>query len=264
MRSIPKTFAVAALLLCIPSVQASDRLLNSLQPRGVVNDFASVISEENEQRIGSVVEELKQKTGAEIAVVTLQSLEGSGIDGFSTRLFNKWGIGRAGINDGLMVLASMKDRMMRIEVGYGLEQVVSNLDAERIRVEDITPRFKEGDYGEGLLAGVVSLSLTVGKSQGVRLKVARSEKSRLREIPDFVYQVAGFAILLTILGIICFIGYPRKLKRKSGSGGNYLWVEHHGGQSGGYGTGGGGFGGGGCGGGFGGGCSGGGGSSGGW
>jgi uncharacterized protein len=102
-----KTIIASFLLAtCIPFAQASDKLLNSLQPRGFVNDFANVISSSDEQRLTSMITELRQKTGAEIAVVTVQSLDGGEIADFTNRLFEKWGVGQKGKDNGLLFLGA--------------------------------------------------------------------------------------------------------------------------------------------------------------
>ena len=111
---------VLALLLAV-SAQASDALLNSLQPRGLVNDYANVISPADENQLSSILTELRQKTGAEVAVVTLPSLDGGQIDDFAVRLYERWGIGQKGKDNGVLLLAAIQDRKARIEVGYGLE-----------------------------------------------------------------------------------------------------------------------------------------------
>jgi len=147
-----------ALFLAGSTFASSDSLLKRLEPRGFVNDYANVISASDEQQLVSMISELRQKTGAEIAVVTIQSLEGGEIDDFTVRLFKKWGIGQKGKDNGLMFLAAMKDRKMRIEVGYGLEGAIPDSKAGRIRREIITPYFKSGNPSRGIVAGVAALS----------------------------------------------------------------------------------------------------------
>jgi len=123
------------LLATVGSAKSSAPLLERLQPCGFVNDYANVLSASEERQLVSMISEVRQKTGAEIAVVTIQSLEGNEIDDFSNRLFEKWGIGQKGKDNGLLFLAAMKDRKMRIEVGYGLEGAIPDAQAGRIRRE---------------------------------------------------------------------------------------------------------------------------------
>ncbi|MBT8041749.1 MAG: TPM domain-containing protein [Pontiella sp.] len=252
---IKKVALVGLLLsLCLPSAQASDRLLEQLAGRGKlgVNDFANVIPANQEQQINEMIVELKQKAGAEIAVVTLQSLEGGEIEDFSNRLFERWGIGQRGKDNGLLFVAAMQDRKMRIEVGYGLEGAIPDSTAGRIRRDIITPQFKIGKPGTGILLGIAALSQEVAQEYGVELTGAAS---RYRSTGRSAQGKKGnpfVQLILAILFIIFAIRHPF-IAMMLLSGGR------------GYSSGGGGFGGGGfSGGGFGGGMSGGGGSSGGW
>lgn len=243
---------VLLVLLTAASVQASDALLNSLQPRGLVSDYANVISSGEERRLNSILTELQQRTGTQIAVVTLHSLEGGEIDDFTNRLFNRWGVGQKDKDNGVMFLAAIQDRKMRIEVGYGLEDIIPDSAAGRIRRNIITPHFKSGNYGQGILAGTIALSQRIARHAGVRLSTAPATRSA-REI---ILKIGGLLILIGIPGILFCAGIPKK-KGGVSVGGHYYGGY---GASGGFGGGCGGRGGGG----FGGGMSGGGGSSGGW
>lgn len=245
-----KQITLAVLVAC--SAQASDTLLNSLQPRGFVSDFANVISAADEQQLTAMIAELERKTGAEIAVVTIQSLEGGEIDDFTTRLFNRWGVGKKALDNGVMFLAAMDDHKMRIEVGYGLEGAIPDSKAGRIRRDVITPCFKKNKYSQGIVEGVVALSREIHRYAGLPFKYAPLQSRTRRSNSDLFHKIGGLLILIGIPCALFCTGIPKK------NGG----VTRGGHYYGGYGSSGG-FGGG-CGGGFGGGCSGGGGSSGGW
>jgi uncharacterized protein len=249
---------ILGILLLAFSAGASDQLLNSLKPRygSAVNDFANVISATDERKLESMIDELEQKTGAEIAVVTIQSLEGGQIDDFTNRLFEKWGVGQKGKDNGLMFLAAMKDRMMRIEVGYGLEGAIPDAKAGRIRRDVITPYFKSGNPGTGIVAGIAVLSQEIAKEYGVELTGTATQYRYRTSARNRSNNGQDNPILLIVFGIafaIFAIRHPHLAMLLLLSGGR---------GGGGFGGGGGGFGGGG--GGFGGGMSGGGGSSGGW
>ncbi|RKX34509.1 MAG: hypothetical protein DRP64_20025, partial [Verrucomicrobia bacterium] len=179
------------LLACLSFAQASDQLLSSLQPRGFVNDFANVISSSEEQQLTSMITEVRQKTGAEITVVTLQSLDGGEIDDFTNRLFEKWGIGQKEKDNGLMFLAAMKDRKMRIEVGYGLEGAIPDAKAGRIRRDVITPHFKAGNPGRGIVAGIAVLSQEIAKEYGVGLEGRSDSLEFLEKIDPIYFQLLG-------------------------------------------------------------------------
>lgn len=263
MRKQLQHLVTVFLIAVLPVVAATDTLLGHLEPHGSVSDFANVISVDHESRINGVINELNRKTGAEIAVVTIQSLEGSNIDEFTNRLFNQWGVGQKGKDNGLMFLCAMQERKMRIEVGYGLEGAIPDSRAGVIRRNIITPYFKSGNPAEGILAGVEALAFEVAQEYGVELSAARKPMNTPRRPGagsdwDILWFIIPF-IVLAGLAIYGAMKKPVPMGRRNWDG----TYGNHSGGSGGYG---GGYGGGGFsgGGGFGGGCSGGGGSSGGW
>jgi len=130
-------------------------------PNGYVNDFANVIDDRRESAIDAVVRDVARTTSAEIAVVTVPSLEGKSVEQYAVELFNAWGIGKKGTNNGVLVLVAPSARTMRIEVGYGLEPVLPDgLTGEIIR-SSFVPRFRDGDYSAGILDGVARVAAIV-------------------------------------------------------------------------------------------------------
>ena len=119
------------------------------EPVGYVNDFADIIEQEYEDKINTLAIDLEEKTTAEIVVVTIDSLEGKTIEEYAFGLFNFWGIGKKDINNGILFLVSLKELSFRIEVGLGLESVITNDIAKNILDEIVMPRFQEGEYGLG-------------------------------------------------------------------------------------------------------------------
>src|SRR3546814_618653 len=100
---------------------------------------------------------LDESKGAQIAVLVIPTTGEDTIESYARRVFDQWRIGRASVDDGILLLVAKDDRRLRIEVGYGLEGAVPDLLAGRIIREQITPRFKQGDYAGGIVAGVDSL-----------------------------------------------------------------------------------------------------------
>lgn len=242
------------LLASLLSAQASDKLIRSLKPRGFVSDFADVIPQAQEQQLEQMLVGLARQTGAEVAVVTLNSLDGGQIDDFAVRLYERWQLGKAGKDNGVMLLAAINERKARIEVGYGLEGAIPDGRAGEILRNDIFPAFKRGQYGTGLIAGASTVSQLVAREYGVQLQNQPAYTPRSRASGDRSTRKRGNPLL----NIIFFIGFiymairhPRLL----------LFILLTSGRGGGRSNGG--FGGGGFGG-FGGGSSGGGGASGGW
>lgn len=163
----------AALCLLANRAPANpDRLLDRLERErraGFVFDFARVVPAPQRRAMESVLLELEQKTGAQVKVVVLPSLDGNPIEDFATRLYERWKIGRAGKDDGILLLASMEDRRARIEVGYGLEGILPDARAGRILDQAVLPLMRANRPGEALTAGVESVAGVIAQQAGVRL-----------------------------------------------------------------------------------------------
>ena len=122
------------------------------------NDYVSnpdeILNVETEQQINSMLDSLKIKTGAEVAVVMVNSIGQSELNSFATELFTAWGIGKAKQDNGLLVLFVLDQRKVKFEVGYGLEGVLPDAICKRIQTQAMTPEFKKGNYDAGMLAGI--------------------------------------------------------------------------------------------------------------
>ncbi|RLD17237.1 MAG: YgcG family protein [Caldiserica bacterium] len=212
------------------------------EPVGYVNDFANIISPDVERIITSYAFELDKKTGAQLAVVTIKSLEGLSIEDYAWRLFEEWGIGKKGEDLGVLLLVDLKERRVRIEVGYGFEGKIPDAVAGDIIREYIVPYFKKGDYSRGILLASGKLLQLMAEELGVTLSGSIPVKEERRGSP--------IGTLIYILLLFLFFG-----------GRFFIFPIFFGGFGGYWGRGGGGFGGFG---GFGGGLSGGGGASGSW
>ncbi len=163
----------AVILMCLNgsaarAVTPSDTLLQTLQPEGPVSDFAHLMSPDERVKILDRLKTLRRKSGAQFALVTLQSLEGGQIDDFTVRLFNRWGIGEKGKNNGVMLLVAIQDRKARIEVGYGLESILTDAQADRILKEQLFPSFKQQHYAEGLRLAVAQIAEVIENEKTVR------------------------------------------------------------------------------------------------
>ncbi|HZJ38023.1 MAG TPA: TPM domain-containing protein, partial [Chthoniobacterales bacterium] len=118
------------LLLLIASPLA--RALEVPPLRGRVNDYAGVMSQDQVRMLESQLAQFEQETGHQIAVLTIPTLDGEDIEGFSIRVAENWKIGKKGFDNGVILLVAVKDRKLRLEVGYGLEGVLPDAIADRI------------------------------------------------------------------------------------------------------------------------------------
>jgi len=127
------------------------------EPVGYVNDFAQILSSSYRQSLEQELVSFKEETTAEIAVVTINSLEGGSIEDYAVRLFEDWKIGEKEKDNGILVLIAKEDRKIKIEVGYGLEPVITDGRAGRIIREKMRPAFREEDYDEGVKLAVAQI-----------------------------------------------------------------------------------------------------------
>lgn len=118
-----------------------------------VNDYAEVLNPELKEYIINTNKTLKQKTGAEVVVVTVNDLESKAIEEYATELFREFKIGDSTKNNGLLILLSINDRSVRVEVGYGLEGVLPDAKSGRIQDEYMIPYFKTNDWNNGIMNG---------------------------------------------------------------------------------------------------------------
>ncbi len=261
-------WSVAGLVLVMSAVTRSDDFKN-FKPTGYVTDRAGIFQAQTKAQLEALCTELEQKTGAEMAIVTVKSLDGNEIQPYANDLFKQWGIGQKKQDNGVMLLVAPNDRKYWTEVGYGLEPVINDAragDAGRLMV----PYFRQGDYSSGVTAAAWQLAKYIADNKGVTLTGA----PQLRPVRH--HEDSGSLGLWILLGIFFLIFL---MSRSGGSRGNITrgrgmgsgwWIGPmigggFGGSRGGWSSGGGGWGGGGGGfGGFGGGMSGGGGAGGSW
>lgn len=218
------------------------------KPQGRVSDFARVMDSTAVKRTEAMLTELEQKTGAEVAVVTVPSVPDRDIEKAAVDLFQQWGIGKKGKDNGVLILCAVQDRKIRIEVGYGLEEILPDAKAGRIIDEQMRPYFRKGDFSAGLFMGAQAVSMVIAQHAGVTLTGANFQEagpgggSQGFSPEEILFLILVMGVFLTLLFI----------RRRGFRGGYGIGA---GGFSGGFG---GSFGG------FGGGLSGGGGASGSW
>lgn len=216
--------------------------------KGRVSDYADILDSSQERTIEMLLEDLENKTSAQVVLLIIKSLDGNTIEDYSIRLTeqNDWKIGQKGKDNGVILVVSMGERKLRLEVGYGLEGALTDLKCSYIIRKIIVPSFKKGEYYEGMLRGLTMVSGIISKDSDISaedLKKFREKKDDSSNFPFMFFLIIFFFFVLPALA------------GKKGKGGTFWGGGFGGGSSGGFG--GGGFSGGG-------GSFGGGGSSGGW
>lgn len=133
------------------------------QPKGYVTDNAGMLKAEEIAALEQKLQNFEKETSNEIAILIVPSLEGENLEDFSLRVAEKWGVGKEGKDNGILVFVSKKEKKIRIEVGYGLEPVMPDGAAGFIIREDMKPKFKKDKYFEGLDKAVDSLMKATSK-----------------------------------------------------------------------------------------------------
>jgi uncharacterized protein len=129
--------------------------------KGRVNDYGNILSAATETQLDQFLQQLEQTDSTQIAVLTIPSLEGESLEGFSLKVVENWQIGQAETDNGALLLVAVGDRKIRIEVGYGLEGTLTDLQAGRIIRNVILPKFKQGNFDQGVIDGVSAMIQTV-------------------------------------------------------------------------------------------------------
>jgi uncharacterized protein len=161
---------------------------------GRVVDEANLIPPDQRQRIEAKLAQFERQTGIQVAVLTVDSLEGEAIEGYAHKVASTWALGQKGKDNGVLLLVAKQERQMRIEVGYGLEPVLTDLQTNIIQREVIIPYFKRGDFGGGIEAGVDAILSTI---QGKEVQPAPvQEPAAGNRAPESIFLF----ILLFVLG----------------------------------------------------------------
>lgn len=224
------------------------------------NDYANVTRPETAARLNQTLEDFERQSSCQIVVAVFPKLQtDSAMEDYTVRVFRAWGVGQKDKNNGAVLFVFVQDHKMRIATGYGLEGALPDAICKRILDDEITPRFKQGDYDGGLSAGVAAMiAAAKGEYKGTGTTVADSGLSIINDV---------IPVIIVLLIIAIFLA-ARSSRGGRGGGWTFTSGGYGGGGFGGFGGGGGGggFSGGGGGGGFsgGGGSTGGGGASGGW
>jgi uncharacterized protein len=251
-----QSIRVAILLLTLPLLLPAEPV-SQLRPTDYVNDFAHVLDQSTIAQLDNICQQIEQKAHAQIAVVTVNSLDRPDIQSYAVDLFHQWGIGSKATDHGVLILLAVQDRKYWVEVGYGLEPILPDGKVGGFGREAV-PLLKQNDYGGAVSLLTSRVADVIAQDAGIELTGPRPQlPEQGRGEPGS--QLSGKQLL--ILGVILLIVLLTPLRKVL----FWMLLFGGGGGGGGYRGGGGGFGGGGGGfGGFGGGSSGGGGAGGSW
>jgi uncharacterized protein len=141
----------------VPAVATTGNLARTLEFSGFVVDQAHLLTREEIGRLTSRLDRFQQRTSHQFAVVTVSDLGGQDVSSFTLTLANRWGVGRAGFNDGIVLLVAPRERQARIEIGGGLERILTDRVCAQIMADAIIPQFRRGRMASGIDAGVTAI-----------------------------------------------------------------------------------------------------------
>ena len=175
------------------------------RPDGYVNDFAAVLTDDDEAYLENYLRTLEAETSAEVAIVTVTSMEGMTIEEYANRLFAEWGIGKEQLDNGVLLLVAPNDRAVRIEVGYGVEAVLPDGLAGEIIRTDMVPEFKAGNLRRGIGRGVDRIARILRRDPAAVSFLASGPESEADGSPT-VLSVPFFAIFMVLSGFVAGLG----------------------------------------------------------
>lgn len=171
-----------------------------------VHDEAGILSSQTIAQLEALLKAERDSTSNQIAVLLVKNLDGGDIDEYANRVFNEWKLGDEKKDNGILFLLAMEERQMRIEVGAGLEGVLTDAQSSRINRNEVAPYFRRGEYEQGIAAGVFSIIQTIKGEYKNDSPVARKSKK-------------GRSPFITLIVIIIFLIIAAR--RRSGPGGGY-------------------------------------------
>ncbi|MBE0657512.1 MAG: TPM domain-containing protein, partial [Bryobacteraceae bacterium] len=212
------TIGLAAGLLAALAGPALGADFAALQPEGYVSDFARVIPAERKAELERYCKAVEASTGAEIALVTIASLDGEPIEDVANLLHRRWGVGKKGTNEGVLLLLSIRDRRSRLEVGYGLEPVIPDGYAGSV-LREMRPALRTGDIGGAMAAAAQALGDKIAASKGVKIEERVSRRAQPREGGSWEGLIPLLISGGVLFGVLFLANRGRSGRGRRGGGG---------------------------------------------
>ena len=172
-----------------------------IQPINYLSDFSGVIPDADEPKINSMIRQYKKKTGVEIAVVIIPTLgEEVNIDDYAQLLFDHWGIGEKDINNGVLILITTEDGMMRIQSGYGLEEILTDAGSRDIEDEIMIPQLTNKKWEAGIINGITAIITKFGSGPIESTKNAYKVKHEKEREDDRNLMIAVLFLIVIFFG----------------------------------------------------------------
>ena len=189
-----------ALLVAAPGA-ASAKEVPFLSAR--VNDAAGIVPPPLRERLETKLADLERRTGAQVAALTVDSLDGDSIEDYAVRVFQTWKLGRKGVDDGVLFVVAQQERRMRIEVGYGLEARLTDARSRQILDDIVRPHFRAGNFGAGIEAGIDAIAAVI---EGAPLPAPRRDPARqIGSIAGILVFSLMFLIVIGTFSVVALL-----------------------------------------------------------
>jgi uncharacterized protein len=172
----------------------------ALKPQGYVSDFANVIDPASRAQIESYAAAVERATGAQMALVTIPSLQGEPVEDVANTIYRAWGVGKKGKDEGVLLLLVTGDRKSRLEVGYGLEPVIPDGFAGSV-LREMRPALRQQQYGEAMMAAAETIGKRIADARHVTINQQmprRIPRETGSDIPWGLIVIGGIFLLLLL------------------------------------------------------------------
>ncbi len=189
---------LALLAVCATGALAAD--FASLRPQGYVSDFANVVDPAVKVQLERYCTRVEQATGAQIAFVTVPTLDGEPVEDVANALFRAWGIGKKGKDEGILLLLSINDRKSRLEIGYGLEPILPDGFSGSI-LREMRPALRIPNYSDALALAANAIGSRIAQAKNVNLSDPALAQRRQRQRPESLPwpMLIGIGVILLVV-----------------------------------------------------------------
>uniref|UniRef100_A0A832MLJ3 TPM domain-containing protein n=1 Tax=Eiseniibacteriota bacterium TaxID=2212470 RepID=A0A832MLJ3_UNCEI len=213
--AVALVLALAALLALAPAARPQDADGPPVPAAaGYVNDHAGIIDEPARARLEAFLDQLEKKTGAEFAVLTMRSTAPADPSAYKVRVFEAWGLGKKGEDNGLLMLVAVEEREVRFETGYGLEGTLPDGLQSRLFRDVMRPRFRDGDYAGGITQGVLACAARIAAEKGVTLewdgRELRYDAPRRNRLPRLLVLFIVLVVVIVVIAAVQSSGGGRR------------------------------------------------------
>jgi uncharacterized protein len=195
-----------------------------------VVDDAGVLDSATREALRAKLAALEARSGAQLVVATVKSLNGNSVEDYANRLFRRWQLGQRGQNNGVLLLHAPAERKIRIEVGYGLEGTLTDAITKYIITNSITPRFRANDFAGGVTRGVDDIIKALSGDEEFKQRAAPPTRSLFSNVDPLVFVFVPLILFIIIGSIVSGSGSGKRRARSgrnsasdwsySGSGGS--------------------------------------------